>query len=52
MIIENMGVVELDLTTQLKTEGGLVFLIGFVIGVALGASGVYGGYHIAKYLEE
>lgn len=52
MNLQNMGVIELDSKTQVETEGGFLFLIGFAIGVALGSGGVYASYHIAKYLEE
>ena len=52
MNLVKMGVLELDSNTQIETDGGIIFLIGFAIGVVLGAGGVYAGYHIAEYLEE
>ena len=50
---ENLDFFNTLTSEELKnTEGGIIpLLLGYVVGVALGAGGVCAGYKIAKYFD-
>lgn len=51
--LENLDLFNTLTSEELKnTEGGIIpLLLGYVVGVALGAGGVCAGYKIAKYFD-
>ena len=51
--LENLDFFNTLTSEELKnTEGGIIpLLLGYVVGVALGAGGVCAGYKIAKYFD-
>lgn len=50
--LELKGVEVLTAKELRDTDGGIIFLAGYAVGVALGVAGVYGGYHLIKWIEE